>query len=323
MDWGLFRFGKHGGGAYGHPFLRPELVYPRTWVYYVAIVFDFFGRFIWMTRLIPMNLNVSVLSFILALIEMLRGRKANERWMWNFFRLENEHLNNCGQFRAIKDIPLPFHIRVEGESDEEETEEDQVSAADNNERQGTVKFSDGSQMGALAEGNKPDIKTKLGGATEDAANQLRFSSLTGSSHSVHTTVSSPGGIRPVIKSRPSDASIPPYDQQRSNTLMVDAMTEAGFADDRREQLVAANKFYGRRDFDSKIADGPVEGLFRIRRKSSASLSQIGLGINAQAVNTSQDGLSGSASRSRRNLKNAIFGRKHDTDEDYDSDTDEV
>ena len=42
--------------------------------------------------------------------------------MWNFFRLENEHLNNCGHFRAIKDIPLPFHIRVEGDSDGEEEE---------------------------------------------------------------------------------------------------------------------------------------------------------------------------------------------------------
>lgn len=26
--------------------------------------------------------------------------------MWNFFRLENEHLNNCGQFRAVRDISI-------------------------------------------------------------------------------------------------------------------------------------------------------------------------------------------------------------------------
>ncbi|KAI1312230.1 hypothetical protein EDD11_003030 [Mortierella claussenii] len=118
MDWGLFRFGKHGGGAYGHPFLRQELVYSRTWVYYMAIVLDFLGRFSWVIRLIPMDVNVMILSFSLAFLEVLR------RWQWNFFRLENEHLNNCGQFRAIKDIPLPFHIRVEGESDEEEEEEE-------------------------------------------------------------------------------------------------------------------------------------------------------------------------------------------------------
>ncbi|VEL30800.1 unnamed protein product [Protopolystoma xenopodis] len=32
------------------------------------------------------------------------------RFIWNFFRLENEHLNNCGEFRAVRDIfitPLP------------------------------------------------------------------------------------------------------------------------------------------------------------------------------------------------------------------------
>ncbi|KAK5821639.1 EXS family-domain-containing protein, partial [Linnemannia elongata] len=118
MDWGLFRFGKNGGGANGHPFLRQELVYSRTWVYYMAIVLDFVGRFSWTVRLIPMNVNVTLLSFALAFLEVLR------RWQWNFFRLENEHLNNCGQFRAIKDIPLPFHIRVQGESDDEDDEDD-------------------------------------------------------------------------------------------------------------------------------------------------------------------------------------------------------
>ncbi|KAF9172941.1 hypothetical protein BGX21_002427 [Mortierella sp. AD011] len=129
MDWGLFRFGKRGGGANGHPFLRQELVYSNIRVYYIAIVLDLLGRFSWIFRLIPMNVNAMVLSFTLALIEVLR------RWQWNFFRLENEHLNNCGQFRAIKDIPLPFQIRVEektdGEDDEEETvEEDEEREED-------------------------------------------------------------------------------------------------------------------------------------------------------------------------------------------------
>ncbi|KAK3811144.1 MAG: EXS family-domain-containing protein, partial [Benniella sp.] len=113
MDWGLFRFGKYGGGAYGRPFLRPELVYSWEWAYYVAIVLDFLGRFSWILRVVSLDVNPLILSFSLALIEVLR------RWMWNFFRLENEHLNNCGQFRAIKDIPLPFHIHVESDSESE------------------------------------------------------------------------------------------------------------------------------------------------------------------------------------------------------------
>lgn len=28
------------------------------------------------------------------------------RFMWNYFRLENEHLNNCGNFRAVRDISV-------------------------------------------------------------------------------------------------------------------------------------------------------------------------------------------------------------------------
>lgn len=30
----------------------------------------------------------------------------NRRFIWNFFRLENEHLNNCGKFRAVRDISV-------------------------------------------------------------------------------------------------------------------------------------------------------------------------------------------------------------------------
>uniref|UniRef100_A0A3Q2SVG4 Xenotropic and polytropic retrovirus receptor 1 n=1 Tax=Fundulus heteroclitus TaxID=8078 RepID=A0A3Q2SVG4_FUNHE len=30
----------------------------------------------------------------------------SERFVWNFFRLENEHLNNCGEFRAVRDISV-------------------------------------------------------------------------------------------------------------------------------------------------------------------------------------------------------------------------
>ena len=36
--------------------------------------------------------------------------------MWNFFRLENEHLNNCGNFRAVRDISVkPVNTGVKDE----------------------------------------------------------------------------------------------------------------------------------------------------------------------------------------------------------------
>lgn len=72
MDWGLLRFGKYGGGAFGHPFLRPELVYSWEWVYYVAIVLDFLTRFSWVMRFVLLNVNPLALSFSLALVEVFR-----------------------------------------------------------------------------------------------------------------------------------------------------------------------------------------------------------------------------------------------------------
>lgn len=36
------------------------------------------------------------------LIQVVHSR----RFVWNFFRLENEHLNNCGKFRAVRDISV-------------------------------------------------------------------------------------------------------------------------------------------------------------------------------------------------------------------------
>lgn len=37
---------------------------------------------------------------------MLIFAKSYRRFVWNFFRLENEHLNNCGKFRAVRDISI-------------------------------------------------------------------------------------------------------------------------------------------------------------------------------------------------------------------------
>lgn len=41
-----------------------------------------------------------IMLSILAPLEVFR------RFVWNYFRLENEHLNNCGRFRAVRDISV-------------------------------------------------------------------------------------------------------------------------------------------------------------------------------------------------------------------------
>lgn len=85
-----------------YPFLRKELVYP-PWVYYFAIVENWILRFGW---IITMSLTefsgieAGLVVSLLAPLEMFR------RFVWNCIRLENEQLNNCGLFRAVRDIPI-------------------------------------------------------------------------------------------------------------------------------------------------------------------------------------------------------------------------
>ncbi|CAH2311396.1 xenotropic and polytropic retrovirus receptor 1 [Pelobates cultripes] len=100
MDWGLF-----DRNAGENTFLREEIVYPQKAYYYCAIIQDILLRFAWTVQISVTSLNLfpdagDILSTILAPLEVFR------RFVWNFFRLENEHLNNCGEFRAVRDISV-------------------------------------------------------------------------------------------------------------------------------------------------------------------------------------------------------------------------
>ncbi|XP_039287177.1 xenotropic and polytropic retrovirus receptor 1 homolog isoform X2 [Nilaparvata lugens] len=98
MDWGLFD--RHAGE---NKFLREEIVYSSTGFYYFAIIEDLVLRFAWAYSFILTEMgliNPEVMLSLTAPLEVFR------RFMWNFFRLENEHLNNCGKFRAVRDISI-------------------------------------------------------------------------------------------------------------------------------------------------------------------------------------------------------------------------
>ncbi|XP_075038378.1 solute carrier family 53 member 1 [Mixophyes fleayi] len=100
MDWGLF-----DRNAGENTFLREEIVYPQKAYYYCAIIQDVILRFAWTIQISLTSLNLhnnasDIISTVLAPLEVFR------RFVWNFFRLENEHLNNCGEFRAVRDISV-------------------------------------------------------------------------------------------------------------------------------------------------------------------------------------------------------------------------
>lgn len=100
-DWGLMD--QNPGD---NPLLREEMVYNSKIYYYFAILEDFVLRFRWSVGIalketgnIPGSFS-EWLSTLFSILEVIR------RFIWNFFRLENEHLNNCGKFRAVRDISV-------------------------------------------------------------------------------------------------------------------------------------------------------------------------------------------------------------------------
>uniref|UniRef100_A0A3Q3XRK6 Xenotropic and polytropic retrovirus receptor 1a n=1 Tax=Mola mola TaxID=94237 RepID=A0A3Q3XRK6_MOLML len=100
MDWGLF-----DRNAGENTFLREEIVYPHKAYYYSAIVEDVLLRFSWtLTVTLSTVSGIHGISDILATV--LAPMEVFRRFVWNFFRLENEHLNNCGEFRAVRDISV-------------------------------------------------------------------------------------------------------------------------------------------------------------------------------------------------------------------------
>ena len=77
-------------------FLREEIVYSSKSYYYFAIIEDFVLRFGWAVSLSLTEMGFSMwgdlITSVLSPLEVFR------RFVWNFFRLENEHLNNCGKY---------------------------------------------------------------------------------------------------------------------------------------------------------------------------------------------------------------------------------
>jgi hypothetical protein len=98
LDWGLF-----DSKAGDNKFLREEIVYSSTWFYYFAIVEDFILRFGW-----AFSMSLTEMGYVHAdlMVTILAPLEVFRRFVWNFFRLENEHLNNCGKFRAVRDISV-------------------------------------------------------------------------------------------------------------------------------------------------------------------------------------------------------------------------
>ncbi|KAL8157416.1 hypothetical protein AgCh_002203 [Apium graveolens] len=99
-DWGLLQKDSK------NPWLRNDLMLRRKFIYFLSMGLNLVLRLAWLQTVLHYNLgsiDYRITGLILAALEVIR------RGQWNFYRLENEHLNNAGKFRAVKIVPLPFH----------------------------------------------------------------------------------------------------------------------------------------------------------------------------------------------------------------------
>ncbi|XP_028794208.1 phosphate transporter PHO1 homolog 3-like [Neltuma alba] len=109
MDWGLLQ--KNSKNRW----LRDKLIIPHKSVYFTAMVLNILLRFAWLQTVLDFKvdfLHKQAMISIIASLEIIR------RGIWNFFRVENEHLNNVGKFRAFKSVPLPFNYDDAEDKDE-------------------------------------------------------------------------------------------------------------------------------------------------------------------------------------------------------------
>ncbi|KAI2643164.1 EXS-domain-containing protein [Xylaria nigripes] len=89
-----------------HRYLRDILGLKRRWVYYVIMVIDPILRFSWIFYAIFTHSvqHSTLTSFLVSCSEVLR------RGMWALLRVENEHCSNVAQYKASRDIPLPYDL---------------------------------------------------------------------------------------------------------------------------------------------------------------------------------------------------------------------
>ncbi len=101
MDFGLLQ-----SRSFSKNFLlRSQLAFSSRFVYYAIMICDCLARllFLWplLCRLFHWQVRVEmILSW--GVVEVIR------RFLWNFLRLEYEHLNNCDAFHALHDLEWPL-----------------------------------------------------------------------------------------------------------------------------------------------------------------------------------------------------------------------
>ncbi|SMR57090.1 unnamed protein product [Zymoseptoria tritici ST99CH_1E4] len=188
MDWSL------GDWDAKYFLLRRTLGYRKNiWLYYFAMIIDPILRFNWIFYAIYTHdqQHSTIVSFMVSLSEVFR------RGLWTLFRVENEHCSNIKKEMASRDLPLPYKLSHDEDSQDEEEHRSQKSLenliADPlgnhtsnkpplslRESRGHVPTSDISSVNLEGQSQKPIkprnlLRRSSGLTSESASNQPKFS----------------------------------------------------------------------------------------------------------------------------------------------------
>ncbi|ROW06110.1 hypothetical protein VMCG_04583 [Cytospora schulzeri] len=106
MDFSLLQSHAH------HRYLRDITALKSRWPYYLIMILDPILRFNWIFYAIFTHdtQHSSIASFLIAFSEVTR------RGMWTLLRVENEHCSNVAQYKASRDVPLPYQLDLDVET---------------------------------------------------------------------------------------------------------------------------------------------------------------------------------------------------------------
>ncbi|KAL8315673.1 hypothetical protein RB593_008972 [Gaeumannomyces tritici] len=133
-----------------HNFLLRDITGLKSkWPYYGIMVADPILRFIWIFYAIFTHdaQHSTIMSFMVAFAEVTR------RGMWTIFRVENEHCSNVAQYKASRDVPLPY--RLGDDETQKQQQQQQPSTpprSDRDDQRGLLDRDDGSPGATTATG---------------------------------------------------------------------------------------------------------------------------------------------------------------------------
>lgn len=89
--------------------LRDITALKSRWPYYLIMTIDPILRFNWIFYALFTHdtQHSSMASFLIGFAEVTR------RGMWTLLRVENEHCANVKQYKASRDVPLPYHLNAD------------------------------------------------------------------------------------------------------------------------------------------------------------------------------------------------------------------